>query len=409
VNHLSSEAVSQFFDQYVLSGRSDSQINLVRGEGCRVWDSEGIEYLDLCPGSGSNLLGHCPPVLVQAVRRQTERLIHCSNHYLSELKAVWARMLIERSFDGRVFFCGSGAEANEAAIRLVRRCQAPERYKIVAFHGASHGKTLGALAASGQPGLHAGLGPMASGFTYVTVGDLEQLQQRIDNSTAAVLIEPIQLKSGVHIASGDFLSGLRQLCDSRGLMLIFDEVQSGCGRTGNWFAYQHFQVEPDIMTLSKGLGGGFAAGAMLARRGFTENLPVELFESSFGGNPIACAAGIATLETIESEGLLLAAVQAAELFSSHLANLREHCAHIRQVRQLGLMIGIELSIEVGPVVQDCAKHGLLIHSSPENVLCLLPPLNIAAEEIEQAMEILSSSIHRVAERMAIGDASPTAL
>ncbi len=405
MKHLSSQATSELFSQYVIPNYVRYPVNMVRGEGSWIWDSEGRKYLDLFPGWGCNLLGHCPPRIVQAVQRQVAQLIHIPNSWYIDLQGMWAKLLVERSFDAMAFFCNSGAEANEAAIKLTRLHQGPERHKIITFQGGFHGRTYGALTATAQPKYHAGLGPMVPGFTYVSYGDLGQVEQRIDSSTAAIMIEPIQGEGGVRIPNSEFLQGLRQLCDQYNLLLIFDEVQTGCGRTGHWFGYQYFDVQPDLMTLAKSLCGGIAGGAMIARRNLAASLKPGTHASTFGGNPIAAAAGIAMIETIEQDGLLEQCESRSQRFAQHLKSLQEKCPHIKEIRQAGMMIGIELSCEGAPIVAKCLEQGLLINCTQGNVLRLLPALNIEPDQIDQAMEILVPTVAQITDQLVPSESS----
>ncbi len=392
LENMSSEQTLTVFKKYVIQNYKRYPVNLVRGAGSLVWDSEGKEYLDFFPGWGCNLIGHCPPRVVSAVQEQIARLIHVPNTWHMAEQGVWAQMLVERAFDSQVFFCNSGAEANEAAIKLARLHQGPERYKIITFQGGFHGRTMGALAATAQPKYHEGLGPMLAGFTYAPVNDLSEVEKRIDSATAAIMIEPIMGEGGVRIPSREYLQGLRSLADDNDLLLIFDEVQTGCGRTGYWFGYQYFDVEPDIMTLAKSLCGGVAGGAMLARREVAPSLRPGTHASTFGGNPLAAAAGIAMIETIEQDGLLEKATQNAGVFDRHLHELQQTCGHVREVRQAGLMIGIELECEGAAIVQACLDQGLLINCTQNNVLRLLPAMNIDEDQIETGMQILSDAV-----------------
>ncbi|MEM8732946.1 MAG: aspartate aminotransferase family protein [Planctomycetota bacterium] len=392
IDSLSSQETMHIFQEHVIGNYTRYPVNLVRGEGSRVWDSEGQEYLDFFPGWGCNLLGHCPPRVVEAVKTQVERLIHVPNTWHMSAQGLWAKMLGERSFGAQSFFCNSGAEANEAAIKLARLHQGPERYRIITFQGGFHGRTFGALAATAQPKYHEGLGPMLAGFTYVAPGNLEEVERKIDETTAAIMIEPIQGEGGVNIHDEGFLKGLRELADENNLLLIFDEVQTGCGRTGEWFGYQYFGVEPDILTLAKSLCGGLAGGAMLAKPDVAKSLVPGMHASTFGGNPIAAVAGIAMLETIEADDLLSQTAETAKLFSQCIEDLQDRCEGVREVRQAGLMIGIEIDCDGGPIVQRCMENGLLINCTQGNVLRLLPAMNISPEEVRQGMEILSDAV-----------------
>jgi acetylornithine/N-succinyldiaminopimelate aminotransferase len=387
--HLSSQATVDLFSKYVIGNYKRYPVNLVRGEGSRVWDSEGRELLDLFPGWGCNLLGHCHPAIVEAVAAQVRELVHVPNTWHMEQQGQWAEMLSERSFGGQAFFCNSGAEANEAAIKLARLYGNPSRYKIITFEGGFHGRTMGALSATAQPKYHAGLGPMLPGFSYVPWGDLEAVSRRIDHETIAIMIEPIQGEGGVKIPDVPFLTGLRALADQNKLLLIFDEVQSGCGRTGQWFGYQYFGVQPDIITLAKSLCGGIAGGAMLASSTVASYLKPGLHASTFGGNPIAAAAGIAFLQAVEQESLLERAQQIGKRFQDGLESIKSDVDFIREVRVAGTMIGVELEMDGAHIVQAALDEGLLINCTQGNVLRFLPALTLSDEEVDQSLEILS--------------------
>jgi acetylornithine/N-succinyldiaminopimelate aminotransferase len=388
-HHLSSQATVELFNKFVIGNYKRYPVNLVRGEGSRVWDSEGRELLDLFPGWGCNLLGHCHPAIVEAVSSQLQQLIHVPNTWHMEQQGQWAQMLSQRSFGGQSFFCNSGAEANEAAIKLARLYGSPSRYKIITFEGGFHGRTMGALTATAQPKYHAGLGPMLPGFSYVPWGDIEAVTKKIDHETIAIMIEPIQGEGGVKIPEPSFLQGLRALADQHKLLLIFDEVQTGCGRTGEWFGYQYFGVEPDIITLAKSLCGGIAGGAMLAKCELAAYLKPGLHASTFGGNPIAAAAGIAYLQTVQAEGLLARAQQIGDRFSTGLESIKGEVDFIRQIRVAGTMIGVELEMEGTGIVQAALDNGLLINCTQGNVLRFLPALTLTDEEVDQSLEILS--------------------
>lgn len=399
-SHLSSPETQELFDRFVIANYKRYGANLVRGLGSTVWDAEGREYLDFFPGWGCNLLGHCPPRIVEAVQRQVAELIHVPNTWHMELQGVWAQMLVERAFDAQVFFCNSGTEANEAAIKLARLHQGPKRYKVITFQNGFHGRTFGSLSATAQPKYHEGLGPMLAGFTYCPWGDLAAVEQRMDDSTAAILIEPIQGEGGVNVPTLEYLQGLRTLCDQNELLLIFDEVQTGCGRTGHWYGYQYFDVQPDMFTLAKSLCGGIAGGALVADRKIAGSLRAGMHASTFGGNAIASAAGIAMLETIEQENLLARTKETSKLFASHLHSLKEECEAVREVRQAGLMIGIELEFPGTEIVSQCMQQGLLINCTHDNVIRLLPAMIVTHEEVERGMALLSQCICEAAERLA---------
>jgi predicted acetylornithine/succinylornithine family transaminase len=395
IAELNSSDTVELFKQYVIPNYTRYPVNLVRGEGSLVWDSEGQRYLDLFPGWGCNLLGHCPPRVVQAVQEQVATLIHVPNTWHMDVQGRWAQLLSERSFGGQAFFCNSGAEANEAAIKLARLHTPPERYKIITFEGGFHGRTLGALTATAQPKYHEGLGPLMAGFVYAPYGDLEAVAELVDDETCAIMVEPIQGEGGVRIPPEGFLSGLRELADQHELLLMFDEVQTGCGRTGEWFAYQHFGVTPDVMTLAKAVCGGIAGGALMATSEIAKSLRPGMHAATFGGNPIAARAGIATLETIEADNLLENTKQLAELFRTRLAALKEECELVEEVRVQGVMIGIELSVEGGPVVQACLEENLLVNCTQGTVIRLLPAMTLTSEQAEEGCDILTKAIRNL--------------
>ena len=378
------------FKKYVVPNYRRFPIVLERGEGSLVWDAEGTQYLDFFPGWGCNLLGHCPAPVVRAVQEQVARLIHVPNTWYTEAQGQWAKLLSERSFGGQAFFCNSGTEANEAAIKLVRLHAPKGRYKIITFEGGFHGRTLGATAATAQPKYHEGLGPLMAGFVYAPFGDLEAVSRLVDDETAAIMIEPIQGEGGVNLPPEGFLAGLRRIANDQGLLLVFDEVQTGCGRTGEWFAYQHFGVTPDVMTLAKSLCGGIAGGALLTTAEIAPSLRPGMHAATFGGNPIAARAGIAAIEMIEQEGLLEHARRLGELFRERLTALQSECELIREVRVQGVMVGIELSIDGTPVVQGCMDRKLLINCTHNTVLRLLPAMNLSEQQLHDGCDILAA-------------------
>ena len=384
------------FDRYVIPNYRRFPVTIVRGEGSYVWDADGNRYLDLFPGWGCNLLGHCPPTVVQAVGQQVQELIHVPNTCYTTLQGHWAQLLSERSFGGQAFFCNSGTEANEAALKLSRLHTPADRYKIITFTGGFHGRTLGSTAATAQPKYHEGLGPLMAGFRYAPFGDLDGTQRLVDDETAAILVEPVQGEGGVNLPPEGFLAGLRQLADDYDLLLIFDEVQTGCGRTGEWFAYQHFDVVPDIMTLAKSLCGGIAGAAMLTTAEIARSLRPGMHAATFGGNPVAAAAGIATLEMIEKENLLSRARALSTLFRERLEQFVCESEAIREVRILGLMIGIEIDTEGEQVVEACLKKNLLVNCTHGKVIRLLPAMTLTDAQAHEGCDILTSILKQLA-------------
>ena len=392
------QTVIKTFDQYVVPNYRRFNVCLERGEGSRVWDADGQCYLDLFPGWGCNLLGHCPTPVVQAVQKQVEKLIHVPNTWYMKPQGTWAKLLSERSFGGQAFFCNSGTEANESAIKLVRLRSEGKRYKIITFQGGFHGRTMGSVSATAQPKYHEGLGPMVAGFQFAPHGDLDAVARLIDEHTGGILIEPILGEGGIVPASQEFLKGLRKLADDNDLLLVFDEVQSGCGRTGKWFGYQHTDVIPDVMTLAKSLCAGIAGGAMLTTPELARHLRPGMHAATFGGNPIAAVAGIAAIEMIESQDLLGNVAKAAELFRSQLNTLKRTCDAISEIRIQGMMIGIELSVDGAAVVQACLDRQLLVNCTQGNVIRLLPAMTVNVAEVEEGCQKLSEAILEVTSR-----------
>jgi acetylornithine/N-succinyldiaminopimelate aminotransferase len=387
----SAEIIAQF-DRYVIGNYRRYPVALVRGEGSWIWDAEGKRYLDFFPGWGCNLLGHCPPRLVEAVREQVGQLIHVPNTWYIESQGAFAQALSERSFGGQAFFCNSGAEANEAAIKLARVHGHPAgKSKIVTMTGGFHGRTYAALTATAQPKYHAGFEPLVPGFEYVPFGDVEAASAAIDDTTAAVLIEPIQGEGGVNVPPLGYLTALRRICDERGALLMLDEVQTGLGRTGTWFAYQHEAgLIPDVLTCAKALAGGVAAGVMMARPEVAKSLVPGTHASTFGGNPIACRAGLATIETIEEDGLLRRANELAARFEGHFRKVRDQRPDlILDIRARGVMIGVELSQDASPVVAACLERNLLINATHGTVVRLLPALTLTDEQVDEGCGILA--------------------
>jgi predicted acetylornithine/succinylornithine family transaminase len=389
IGNMSSAEVTELFKQYVVPNYTRYPVCLARGEGSYVWDAEGSRYLDFFPGWGCNLLGHCPEPVVRAIQEQVATLIHVPNTWYTEAQGLWAKGLSQRSFGGQAFFCNSGAEANEAAIKLARLHTPKERYKIITFEGGFHGRTLAAVTATAQPKYHEGLGPLVAGFVYAPFGDLEAVKKLIDKETAAIMVEPIQGEGGVNLPPDGFLQGLRDLCDEHKLLLIFDEVQTGCGRTGQWFAYQHFGVTPDVMTLAKAVCSGVAGGALLTTAEIAPSLRPGMHAATFGGNPLAARAGIATLETIENENLLEHTRKLGELFKARFTALQEELDFIREVRVVGVMIGVELAIEGAPIVKACLDRKLLINCTHGTVLRLLPAMNLTEQQANDGCDILA--------------------
>jgi predicted acetylornithine/succinylornithine family transaminase len=387
----SSQATIAQFERYVIPNYRRFGVCLVRGEGSWIWDAEGHRYLDFFPGWGCNLLGHCPARVVEAVREQVGQLIHVPNTWYIEPQGALAAALSERSFGGQCFFCNSGAEANEAAIKLARVYgQKERRSKIITMEGGFHGRTYGALSATAQPKYHEGFEPMVPGFVYVPFNDVDAVGRALDDQTAAILVEPIQGEGGINIPRPGYLAELRHMCDQRGALLILDEVQTGMGRTGQWFAYQREGVQPDILTCAKALAGGLAAGVMIARQPVAEALKPGMHASTFGGNPIACRAALAAIETIEADGLLARASAIGLRFQQQFEALRGQIeGAIRDIRIRGAMIGLDLTFDAGDVVTACLERRLLVNVTHTHVVRLLPALTITDDQIDEGCAILA--------------------
>jgi predicted acetylornithine/succinylornithine family transaminase len=381
--------IIELFQKYVIGNYTRYPVCLVRGEGSYVWDAEGNRYLDFFPGWGCDLLGHCPGRVVEAVQEQVARLIHVPNTWYTQAQGLLAQALSDRTgWGGQCFFCNSGTEAVEAAIKLARLNGKPGRYKIISMMNSFHGRTLGALTATGQPKYHQGFEPLLAGFSYAPFGDLGAASRLIDSETCGILVEPIQGEGGVNLSPAGYLEGLRELCDKHKLLLIFDEVQAGMGRTGCWFAHQHYAVQPDAMTLAKALAGGLACGALVARPELAEKLKPGTHAATFGGNPIACRAALAVIETIETDGLLSRAQHIGKRFQERLQACQSRCPAIQQIRIKGAMIGIELSIEGTPIVARCLERRLLVNCTNTTVIRLLPAMNLSDEQLDEGCNIL---------------------
>ncbi|APC09489.1 acetylornithine transaminase [Neomoorella thermoacetica] len=386
-------------EKYVMRTYGRYPVALVRGEGARVWDADGKEYLDFVSGLAVNSLGHCHPRVVEAIREQAGRLIHCSNLYWIEPQVELARLLVENSALDKVFFCNSGAEANEAAIKLARKYakehRGPESYEIITMRRSFHGRTLATLTATGQEKFHHGFAPLPPGFRYVPFNDLSSLRAAVGPRTCAVMLEPVQGEGGVYAANKDYLQAVRALCDDEGLLLIFDEVQCGLGRTGYLFAYQYYEVEPDILTLAKALAGGVPIGAMLAKERAASAFAPGDHASTFGGNPLATAAGVAAFKALLQEGLVENARVLGQYFYQQLEGLVREFPQLIEVRGRGLLLGVEIDGPAGEVVAACQERGLLINSLHGHVLRFLPPLIVTREDIDRAVTILKEALHEV--------------
>ncbi|HWI62667.1 MAG TPA: acetylornithine transaminase [Symbiobacteriaceae bacterium] len=383
--------------RYIMSTYGRYPIALVRGKGVKAWDAEGKEYLDFLGGIAVNLLGHSHPAVVAAIAEQAGTLIHTSNLYYTEPGVELAALLVENGGLDKVFLCNSGAEANEGAIKLARKYQYrkgnPQRTKIVSATHSFHGRTLGALTATAKPEIQEGFGPLPAGFTYAEFGDIDALRAAVDDTTAAVILEPVQGEGGIHVLPAEYLQAARAICGAAGALLIFDEIQCGLGRTGHFFAYQGTGVKPDIVTLAKGLGGGLPIGAICATAEAAAGFQPGDHGTTFGANPVCCAAATATLKTILSSHLVDMAAELGSYLMSKLEELKgKHPQLVKEVRGKGLMVGMELTQPGAPILAKCHELGLLANVTAGNVLRLLPPYVVTGKDIDKAVSIIDQAL-----------------
>jgi len=388
----SNASIKAMAEQYCLGTYGEREVALVRGKGAYVWDADGRRYVDCLSGIGVNNLGHCHPAVVEAIQKQAETLLHVSNLYLIKPQAELAKLLCENTFASKVFFANSGAEAIEGALKLARKYARKQghagRFGFVSLENSFHGRTFGAVSATGQPKFHEDFEPMLPGFRYVPLNDLEAAEAAIDEETCAILVEPIQGEGGVRIAEDSYLDGLRKLCDERDLLLIFDEVQCGNGRTGKLYAYMHSGVEPDVMVTAKGLGGGVAIGALLVGQKCESVLGPGHHATTFGGNPLATAAGLAALSTLIDKGLIRRAEQLGGEILRRLRDIQQRVKGVVEVRGRGFMIGVELDRPAAPIAQEMMQRGFLIGRAGEKTLRFLPPLVIDHDDLDAMLHSL---------------------
>lgn len=378
-------------DLYIMSTYKRHPLMPTRGLGVHLWDSDGRSYLDMVGGIAVCALGHAHPRVVRAIQEQAATLSHVSNLYHIPQQIMLAQLLVENSPFDKAFFCNSGAEANEAAIKLARKYASehmPGRYELITMQDSFHGRTLGALTATAQPKFHVGFEPLPAGFRYVPYNDLPALAAAVTEKTCGVLVEPIQGESGVLIPDPGYLPGIRRICDEKGLLMIADEVQTGIGRTGTLFACEHTEVVPDMVTLAKALGNGFPIGALLAKKEIAAAFVPGSHGSTFGGNPLACAAALATLETILDDGILDNCRKVGGYFLDRLKELKNRFPKIREVRGQGLILAIELTVPGADFVQKCVEKGMLINCTNGNVLRFVPPLILTRQDVDKAIGIL---------------------
>jgi len=380
---------------HVMQNYGRSPLTLIKGQGSRVWDDQNNSYLDFVSGIAVNIIGHAHPRMVKALSEQVATMLHCSNLYHIPQQTLLADRLCALAGLDRAFFCNSGAEANEAAIKLARKYfydQGSSRRTIITATQSFHGRTMHTLTATGQDKVKIGFDPLPQGFEHVPLNDLAALRAQINSQTAAILLEPLQGEGGVNLADAAYLRDVRALCDEHGMLLILDEIQTGMGRTGKMFAYEHAGICPDILTLAKGLGGGVPIGAMLAAEKVAKSFGPGSHGSTFGGNPMSCTAALTVLEVMEEEALLTNTLQRSQQLFAGLQKLLQGFDALQEIRGQGLLLGLKCHCDVQPIIEACRKHGLLLLAAGPTVLRVLPPLNVSKGEVSEALEILEKSL-----------------
>ncbi len=393
---MDKKAIIEETEKYYLPVFGRYPMVMELGQGCRVWDNEGNEYVDAFAGIAVNSLGYNHPVLVKAISEQASKLMHCSNLYYTEIQAKALRVVAEATGMDRIFFANCGAEGNEGAMKLARKygvSKAPTKYKIISADESFHGRTFDTLAATGHDYYHVGYGPLSPGHVLVPYGDIKALEAQMDDDVCAVLLEPIQGEGGVHVPPAEYLQQVRALCDKHDALLIFDEVQTGVARTGKWFAYMHSGVKPDILTFAKGIGGGFPVAGFAVPERLAHVFKPGDHGGTFGGNPLACAAVYATLTTIKSEGLVDKVAEKGEYFKNELRKLQEkYPDKVTDVRGCGLMLGMEVAGEGKPIVESCLANNVIVNCTAGNVIRIVPPLIISKEEIDIVVAALDKAL-----------------
>jgi acetylornithine/N-succinyldiaminopimelate aminotransferase len=390
------DRVVMMYDKYIMCTYKRVSFCLEKAKGSKVWGIDGKVYLDFFPGWAVSGIGHCHPLVANAVAKQTKKLMHVSNNYYSQLQGLLAKRIIEESFQGKVFFANSGAEANEGAVKLARKYGHDKgRYEIITMTKSFHGRTLGMISATGQDKVKNGFAPLVEGFVHIPFNDIEALKEAINEKTIAVMFEPIQCEGGINIADKGYMQAVRKLCDEKDIIMILDEVQTGIGRTGKMFCYQHYGIEPDIMTLAKSLGGGVPIGAFVARGKFADVLTPGTHASTFGGSPLVCAAALAVFEAIKKEKLLQNTKKMSVYLVKKLEGLKNKYHFIKEVRSVGLVIGVELNIKGEDIYHKCMEEGLLINCTQDTVLRIMPPMTVSKREIDKAVSILDKVLSKI--------------
>ncbi|MFH1878439.1 MAG: aspartate aminotransferase family protein [Candidatus Omnitrophota bacterium] len=387
------ERIKGLYEKYVLSTYTRQDLCLVKGDGIWVEDSAGRKYLDFFPGWAVSGVGHRHPAVMRRVSAQMGKIWHVSNNFYNEIQPLLAEKIVEYAFPGKVFFSNSGAEANEGAIKLARKFGNPGRYEIISMERSFHGRTLATLTATGQDKVKKGFQPLPEGFKHVPFNDIRAFKNAVNEKTAAVIIEIIQGEGGVNVADKNYLREMDRVCREKNILLIVDEVQTCMGRTGEIFAFKHYGIEPDAMTLAKSLGGGLPIGALVVNNRHSDVLTAGTHASTFGGSPIVCAAGLGVFDAIEEEGLLDNTIRMGEYLSARLLGLKDKGFPVRGIRGMGLMLGVETDLEdAGKIVEHCVEEGLLINCTQKNILRIMPPITVTKEYIDMAVEKISKAM-----------------
>ncbi|MBO7147355.1 MAG: acetylornithine transaminase [Lentisphaeria bacterium] len=390
------QEISALYEKYVMETYARANMMFVRGEGTRLYDADGREYLDFAAGIAVCSLGHCHPAVTAAIREQAGKLVHTSNLYLNEWQPRLAQKLVNHGFDGVCFFCNSGAEANEALIKLARKNGSEKgRYEIIVMNDSFHGRTLATLAATGRSKYRVGFQPDMPGFKFVDYNDVEAIRAAITDKTAAVMLEPVQGEGGIIPAAPGYLKAVRELCDEHGIMLLYDEVQCGIGRTGTFFAWQNAGVAPDALSMAKALGNGYPIGAMMASQKYAHVLTPGTHASTFGGTPLACAAACAVIDAIDQENVLENVKARSAYLVEKLSALSAKYPCVKGVRGQGLMLGIILDQPAGAILSILRENGMIALSAGENILRLVPPLTITQEDCEKAVALIDAAFAKL--------------
>jgi acetylornithine/N-succinyldiaminopimelate aminotransferase len=385
--------------QYLADTYTRFPIVITKGEGCWLWDLNGHRYLDFLSGIAVCGLGHAHPAVVESLTTQAKKLFHVSNLFYMEPQIKAAELLVEHSFGDKVFFCNSGAEANEAAIKLARRYSWKKygegRATIIAMENSFHGRTMATISATGQPKFQAGFAPLQPGFVHVPLNDFEAVEKAIDEATCAVMIELIQSEGGVFVADREYVKKVRELTKAKDILLMLDEVQTGVGRTGTFFAYEQFGIEPDVMSLAKALGNGFPVGAIIARDAVMAAFEPGTHASTFGGNPLAASAVIATINTLLEEDVIRHCAEIGKYLQQGLIDLRKKFPFITEIRGMGLILGVELAANGDEIAREFLKEGLILNCTKGKILRLIPPLIVKKEEVDIFLEMASRIFAKV--------------